>query len=196
MLFSERNSLDDQEFIESIYQEYVRLLYQIARQYIFEADLVEDIVHDAFEKLIPKVSLLRSFDCCRLRAYLVSTVRNTAITKAKKLKEEHARQVSSDFEDAIGQIPDAYISMEENLLSRERREAFLAAFKSLGQDEQFLLEAKYFLQRSDKEIAEELHVKPSSIRMMLTRVRRKMLTILSKEDNIDGQDKDAIAGKL
>lgn len=196
MLFSERNSPDDQEFIESIYQEYVRLLYQIARQYIFEADLVEDIVHDAFEKLIPKVSLLRSFDCCRLRAYLVSTVRNTAITKAKKLKEEHARQVSGDFEDAIGQIPDAYISMEENLLSRERREAFLAAFKSLGQDEQFLLEAKYFLQRSDKEIAEELHVKPSSIRMMLTRVRRKMLTILSKEDNIDGQDKDAIAGKL
>lgn len=183
MLFSEIDCPDDREFMESIYKEYVKLLYQVARRYIYEADLAEDVVHDAFEKLIPKVPLLRSFDGCRLRAYLVSTIRNTAITQAKKLKEEHARQASGDFEDTAGQIPDDDSSMEEDLFRKERRETFRAVFQALEQDEQFLLEAKYFLRQSDREIAEALHVKPSSIRMMLTRVRRKVLTILSEGDN-------------
>lgn len=183
IIFAAVESSTDREFIESLYITYSKLLYCIAKRYVHDEGITEDIIHDAFLKLIPKISLLRSFDCCRLRAYLVSTVRNTAITHAVKLKAERTLRIDNPFEKIIETMPNTSRSLEDELLSQEMRVAFSAILETLEADERFLLEAKYFLHQTDREIAEKLQVKPASIRMMLTRVRRKVLKKLQEVDN-------------
>jgi RNA polymerase sigma factor (sigma-70 family) len=123
--------------------------------------------------LIPKIPLLRSFDRCRLRAYLVATVRNTAITKAMRWRAERIQRIDDPVEEAAWSISDSGSSLEDALLSKEQRESFVAVLGSLEEQERFLLEAKYFLQQTDREIAEKLQVKPDSVRMMLKKLQEE-----------------------
>jgi RNA polymerase sigma-70 factor (ECF subfamily) len=181
IVFLAIESATDREFLESLYRTYRNMLFHIAKGYVHEDGAAEDVVQDAFVKLIPKIPLLRSFDRCRLRAYLVATVRNTAITKAMRWRAERIQRIDDPVEEAAWSISDSGSSLEDALLSKERRESFAAVLGSLEEQERFLLEAKYFLQQTDREIAEKLQVKPDSIRMMLTRVRRKVLKKLQEE---------------
>jgi RNA polymerase sigma-70 factor (ECF subfamily) len=186
IVFLAIESATDREFLESLYRTYRKMLFHIAKGYVHEDGAAEDAVQDAFVKLIPKIPLLRSFDRCRLRAYLVATVRNTAITKAIRWKAERIQRIDNPVEEAAWSILDSGSSLEEALLSKERRENFAVVLGSLEEQERFLLEAKYFLQQKDREIAEKLQVKPDSIRMMLTRVRRKVLKKLQEEEEDHG----------
>lgn len=195
ILFEAIENQDDRDFMESLYKRYYKMLFYKARNYCQDPETAEDIVHDAFEKLIQKIPLLRSFDCCRIRAYLVSTVRNTAITKSAKWKAELLRRADDRFEDSCDQIPDGTLSIEELLMRKELDQALAAALNTLDPKEQFMLEAKYFLQYSDQEIARVLRVQPASIRMKLTRTRRKVLKQLCEEAN-HGQDQETTTGKL
>jgi RNA polymerase sigma-70 factor (ECF subfamily) len=181
IVFLAIESATDREFLESLYRTYRKMLFHIAKGYVHEDGAAEDVVQDAFVKLIPKIPLLRSFDRCRLRAYLVATVRNTAITKAMRWKAERVQRIDDPVEEAAWSISDSGSSLEDALLSKEQRESFAAVLGSLEEQERFLLEAKYFVQQTDREIAEKLQVKPDSIRMMLTRVRRKVLKKLQEE---------------
>ena len=52
----------------------------------------------------------------------------------------------------------------------------------LSEEDRILLEGKYVWGQSDKELAEILHCKPSSIRMKLTRARRRALNNLSEKE--------------
>jgi RNA polymerase sigma-70 factor (ECF subfamily) len=180
IIFSAMDDPDDEAYMEQLYRQYHVLLFYIAKKYLHEDGAAEDVVQDAFLKLIPKVSLLRCFDGGRLRAYLAATVRNTAYTKSAKLKEERIWLVGRALDETIDQLPDVVLSMEDDVLRQERREAFSKVLNALEDHDRFLLEAKYYLQQSDAEIAEALQVKPSSVRMMLTRARRKVLQQLQE----------------
>ena len=51
--------------------------------------------------------------------------------------------------------------------------------------ERALLEGKYILAQSDKELAADFKCKPDSIRMKLTRARRKLLDIMKRSEEDD-----------
>ena len=76
--------------------------------------------------------------------------------------------------------------LEDLLLRKERHEILAAALSAVSEKDRFLLEGKYILGLSDQELAKELQVKPSSIRMLLTRARKNIKEQLRKEA-YDGQ---------
>lgn len=164
------------------------MLYYIVSNYIFEKPLIEDVVHDTFLKLIPQVSKLQTFDENRLRAYISATARNTAYTSSSKLKKMRSILITDDSETLLTEIPDNCLPYDELLIKHESTKKIFSIIQKLAPNERFLLESKYIEQLSDNEIASTLHVKPSSIRMMLTRVRRKVLTQLINEGDKNGQN--------
>lgn len=172
--------------MEAVYLKYVKMLYYIVSNYIFEKSLIEDVIHDTFLKLIPQVSKLQTFDENRLRAYISAAARNTAYTKSIKLKKLRQNFATDDPESLLTDIPDNSLSYDEILIKQEEALKFRTLVQMLEPNDRFLLEAKYIEQLSDNEIADILHVKPSSIRMMLTRVRRKLLNQLMNEENSNG----------
>ena len=185
ILFAEMDSPSDREFMEQTYSAYFKKLFSVAKHYVAEDSVAEDVVQDSFVKLISKVQLLRSFNRAKLRAYLISTVRNTAITKSQKQSAERAMQFLGDLENA--QIDDTdNISPEEILVNAELQSAFSSAMERLGERDRYLLEAKYYLGLSDSEIAKALGVKAASVRTIIMRARQKVLNTISEEMNDNG----------
>lgn len=63
--------------------------------------------------------------------------------------------------------------MDELLSRRVELNALARVWPRLDEDTRWLLEARYILDYSDSELAREMGVKPTSVRMALTRAREK-----------------------
>ena len=77
---------NDRDFMEQLYRQHHRLMLATAWRYTNELTNVEDIVSDSCLSLMKKIPVLQSLGCNKLRMYIVSTVRNTAINYINKRK--------------------------------------------------------------------------------------------------------------
>ena len=94
------------------------------------------------------------------------------------MKKKH--EVAAPVEGSETEISPAP-SIEDLLLLKEDIHALLLAMNQLHEEEQILLQGRYLLGLSDEEIAETIQCKPSSVRMKLTRVRRKTFNMVLKQ---------------
>ena len=108
----------------------------------------------------------------------MTIVRNTSIDHAKHLnvKNEHA-VLLSESSDIASEAP----SLDELVILKERSSSLHNIWLHLSEDDQLLLYGKYVIDLSDQELARLIGCKPSSIRMKLTRARRKALNEVKKE---------------
>ena len=102
----------DQQFVLSLYEKYKYIMFGTARKYVSDSFAVEDLVQESLLKLIPKISVLRGLQRCKIDAYIVYTVRNTAFNYLRKKANEReyidrlSSQVQQDVkENLIGRIP-------------------------------------------------------------------------------------------
>lgn len=71
--------------------------------------------------------------------------------------------------------------MEDLLISKEEIEELVRRWPQLDAKSKYLLEGKYIRGKSDEVMAEELSIKPASVRMALTRARQCAYQLLTKE---------------
>ncbi len=142
-----------------------------ALKFVSDQRAAEDIVHDAVVKLLEKEDTLRTLSCCTLTSYVVYTVRNTAVSHLRRqdVRKKHRVETESDWE-----AEDAAPGPEELAILAERRETLRRAWSRLDDGSRDLLAGKYILEKSDDEIAEELGCASGSVRMKLTRARRRL----------------------
>ena len=176
-------SPSEKEFMLQVYQNYERLMFSVARRYSSDILVCEDIVQDCLVKLMKKIDALRAMESCILAGYIVSTVRNTSINYLKKQGRILEHQYS--IEDHIdSDIPSAGLELDDLLILHERKADFKKIWPLLSDEDKTLLEGKYILGYSDDELALQLGCKSDSIRMKLTRVRRKTLKLMMKQGGV------------
>lgn len=165
---------DDKSYMIWLYEEFHRLMFSTARKYTSNQTDCEDIVQNALIGLMQKISKLRQFDRCILVAYIVSTVRNAAINhlRHQALENEHTDSLDENEPDISSLDNLASLAHQRNLLSQ--------VWSQLSQEDRFLLEGRYIIGASDKELARKLNCKSSSIRMKLTRARRRAFALVMK----------------
>lgn len=171
----------DRDFMLWVYNEYARLMFFTARQFTAELDIQNDVVQDSLLHLTRNISTLRRLDPLALSTYIVTTVKNAAIDFLKKEKQIQEHTVELDDE-SVANLESPDPALDDLMGAIEDRERLISALERLPDDERFLLERKYFLNYSDKELARSFKCKPGSIRMKLTRARRHMLSILQSEE--------------
>ena len=71
--------------------------------------------------------------------------------------------------------------MEEYMISKDEIDELVRRWPKLDDRSKMLLEGKYILGKSDEVLAEELSIKPASVRMALTRARQCAYQLLTKE---------------
>ena len=169
----------DQEFILWLYQEFYRLMFYTAQKYVADQKQQEDIVQESLRKLIEKTSLLRRFQRPILASYIVSTVRNTSIDYLKMWQEEKDRLVNLD--DLTSQEVRNSQSIDETLILQEEMEHLKKVWSKLDTETRMVLEGKYILGYDNKKLSQLLRCQPSSVRMRLTRARRKALELMRRE---------------
>ena len=175
------------KFMEELYMKYRRLMYATALKLVSGRETAEDVVHDAVVKLIEKEETLRTLNRCALTSYVVYTVRNTAINHLRRQDTRSRPSVPAgalpeDFESA-----DEAPGPEELALLAERSERFAEIWGTLPDDTRTLLAGKYLLEKSDAELAETFGCSAASVRMKLTRARRRAMDALRKGEFDSGK---------
>ena len=173
---------DNRDFMLSIFEQHEKLMFYTARKLISDPEDVKDIVQDSVLLLLKKIDQLRSFDDLHLAGYVRLTVRNTSINflKRRNLSEEKVESLQT-----IDQGKDDVLSLDDLLILAERKDRLYSVLEELEIEDRLLLEGKYLLDYTDEELAEQLGCKASSIRMKLTRARRKAFQLL-KEKEVSG----------
>lgn len=172
---------DDREFMTGLVETYKRLIYSTILKITKKPWDVEEIYQTTWENLIDKIQLLRSRDRNRRANYMISTAHNTALNYVrdnKRTKEFSYEEYldTSDFKDA-GSLA------ERHLIKREELSSLSQVWLRLDERSKFILEGYYVLEKSMAELAQELGIKPGSVRMALTRARRAAYKLL--EDDLD-----------
>lgn len=182
----DRDSLSDMDFILWLYQEFKPLMFAIAQKYLENVSDQEDVVQASLVKLMEKATILQSKERSALCSYIVYTIKNTALNYIKHQNVINAHNHSMD--DPIADIPSDSLPLDELIELADRRRQLCRIWGKLPQEDQVLLENKYVLGHSNQQLASQFHCKAASIRMKLTRAKRKALEFIMNDEvkNHDG----------
>ena len=186
MVYSMEDQPSDREFMDQMYMEFERLMFFTARQYTSKAEIAEDIVQESLVRLYEKVRTMKPMKHVVLAAYIRATVRNTAINVLRKMNRE--RDYAADAEtDAFAQADQEWVLNTMMDLSGYRV-LLSKIWPRLPEDDRVLLEGKYILGYSDQELAEEIGCQANSIRVKLTRARRRAVAIIQEQEGVNRFD--------
>ena len=170
------DSQEDRDFLEALYREHYRLMYFQALRIAHTPEAAQDAVSDSILALTKKIDLLRTLPCNKLTSYLVITVRHQAINILNRKKREDVT-----YDGDLPETPDS-ARADDRLLQRAGVERIKRAICALPPREKEIMLMRYFREMSDQEIAEELGVKPGTVRVHLTRARDHLAQLLQGKE--------------
>lgn len=191
-ILSTMENPDDRAFMQETYLNYERLMYTTAGRYVSDREVLADIMQDSVVKLVGKVDTLRGLECRRLAAYITATVRNTAINYLRQEKRRQTHTVILE-EDEGDRLEDPGPSPDELVILSEDRRALGIRWERLPQEDRLLLESKYLLGYTDRELAWLVQCRESSVRMKLSRARKRALALLTGGEGDEVCDKTGTA---
>ena len=172
---------NDREFMTQFYLQYERLMYATVLKRLPDQEAAKDIVQDCVIKLIPRIPFLRRQERCVNASYVVSTVRNTTINYMRKQGRTDGRCCSLEEQDEQDMVMPGP-SLDERIILEEQKDRLMQIWSNLPDEDQLLLEGKYILGYKDAELADMLGCKKDSIRMKLTRARRRAFQLMTEEE--------------
>lgn len=182
----------DSEYIVWLYDTYHRLMFATAGRYLSNPSDREDVVQESLYDLLRSAKAVRAVAKKALPSYIVATVRNVAVDFLRKQSSPQGQSLSLDDEET-GELL-APISPEDSFLILSQKEQLSAVWQKLSAQDRLLLEWKYIFGYSDRDLALRLNCKPESIRMKLTRARRRALHILKEQEGIPHGQTGTVAG--
>lgn len=165
---------DDREFMAELYGKYEKILYSTAVKITNNYWDAQDVVQSDLVKIIQnKIPLLRSLSERKQLNYLITACHNGAVNCVKKRQNQSCDFLDFTEEPYAADIPDGVPSLDEFLLTQEDQQLFLKAWETLDKRTKYFLNARYILEQSISEIANELHTSQAQVRAYLSRARKK-----------------------
>lgn len=164
------------DFFLWFYNQYNRYLLDIAQQACFNSQEMDDLVQTVWVKLLAKDKLLRSLSHPQRLNYISVAVVNTA----RQIWRKGSQVQFCSLDSVTVGTPGGITTFNENFDRMVRNENFGSVWQLLDENVRELLERKYLLNESIEEIAQAMGVKPSSVRMYISRARRSALAVFLK----------------
>jgi len=171
-------SEDDRAFLIDLYNQNYQLLLNEANRFVHNPHDAEDVVQDFFAYVITHIERFRNVERCTMRSFLVMCIRRKSIDTLRRRKTKHKYIVGSiDHDEFSFEYTDENASFEEGVLNRIAVEELRDAFLKLPDQQQHVLEYKYLLGMTDREIGRILGVRSSTVRSYLARARKAVYQI-------------------
>lgn len=172
---------DDRVWICRLYETYEPLMFWATGKYLKNVEDRRDALQDAVVALIQNLETIKTLEPPYLRTYIVCTVESRSINLAKR------RNLELRLFDNLDRVPvePAANLTEDHFWQLSAKKALSDIWPKLSAQERVLLESKYILGYQDREIGELLGCKASSVRMYLTRARRKAMELLTEVNQLD-----------
>lgn len=181
----------EEKFLADLYRDYHDLMQSFAMDIVQDKNIAEDMVQEAFIRLMPHVKKLRKMKKAVCIAYLRSTVRRTSLNYAAGKEPRRLRDALLQEEDPVKmeEIADRDADTEREVLKKITAEEMKDCIRQLPPVYQDILNFKYLLELSDAEIGGCLGISKDSVRQYLTRARRKALEIYRRTEGDEGNEK-------
>lgn len=171
---------DDRSFMGKLYIQHRYLLFRTAYNIVRHPQTAEDIVSEACVSLIENINTLRKLNICKLRAYIVTTVRNVSLDYVCKRDRQSEKYFLTGDEKSFD-LPDQ-AQVDDDLIRMIEVDILRKALRKIHKTERELLQMKYFDMATDAQIAEKFHIGTNSVRYYLTKARRSLRRILEEEE--------------
>ena len=171
---------EDRIFMEGVYEEYQPMMFRIARSILRNMEDAEDAVNDATLSLIRNLATIKRIEICKLRYYIVNAIENTCRDVLRKRKRYSDKELY-DAEDILPVLRSHEPATDDRLIREAEKEELKRALSQMTERLRTFLEMKYLLDLPDKQIAEHMGVKASSVRQYLTMARRDLAKILASQ---------------
>jgi len=168
---------DEQERqkIADIYEEYQYICYRVAFKITNNKSMAEDAVQNAFLSIIKKKDEILKLNGRDLRAKIVIIVKNKAIDL---MRSKHNSDISYDEADKWVKS-DNFV--EEQVIKNIEYERLKNHISELDEISRQVLQMKYVLGMSYKEIGEELGMTPKHVDTRIMRAKEKVRKLMEKE---------------
>ncbi|PWH16561.1 MAG: RNA polymerase subunit sigma-24 [Anaerolineae bacterium] len=162
--------------------EFLVLRYQVkalrvANLITRDLPLAEDVVQDCFLRLIRAI---RSFDSQRpFEPWFLRSVVRAAVRAAQQAKRNlHAQSQAEEdwFENLLGSLQSAEAEVE----ARQTRQSVQDALQQLSPRQRAVLVQRYYLGWSEKEMVDELGLRPGTVKWLLNAARTRLRAVLEK----------------
>lgn len=164
---------DDKVLFTQIYQTYERIMFSVANSILHSQQKSEDVVHDAFLKIIKHFETVRKLPRHELKAWIVIIVKNTALDMRRK------EQRWTDFpEDWDISASAAAVDSAESDAAYVR---LVELIRAMPDDCREILELKFVLEWSNGEIAAQLGLSNEAVAARIYRYRRRLIQVLERE---------------
>ena len=169
---------EDCELMTLFYDKYHLLVYKEVRKYWNTNEDVEDVVQETYVRLIDKMDTFRTLKRQQQIHYALTTARNLSLS----LLTRNGKLPTVPLENAFS-FPDLETDDLENLVDKKNVAVQIRTiWNDIPIQDRMILEQKYYLEWSNDIIANSLDIQPQSVRMYLTRAKRKLLSELNKRE--------------
>ena len=148
--------------LPALYDEHYRSLVKLASVYVDDVESAEEIVQDAFVKLMTG---RYQVEPGKEGPYLRSIVLNGARSMLRKRRVRRTK---------VPEPPGPVAAAEEGGVERAERERMLAMIRELPAKQAAVLVLRYYFDLSEQEIAETLDIAPGSVKSHAHRGLRKL----------------------
>lgn len=167
-------SVEDKSKFEQLYITYRQTMFYVANRIIKDEYLAEDIVHQAFLRIMDNLDKIDENNCHKTRGFIVVIVENIAIDFYRKRKSGS----NISFDEMEVYIKD--IKNENDFTLNGVEEAIL----KLPINYSAVLRLKYSQGYSNEEISEILKITEENVRQRISRGKNKLAKILDEERDV------------
>ena len=171
----------DKEFLTDLYEKHARIAYYVALRESKNTQLARDLTQDCFECLMKNISTVRSLECCKIDAYIVTVIRRLYINYA--IKESKKTLLPIDQPSVAAEVE--RLLAEKNQAQEETQLTLRTLLEQLSPRDRLILESYYIEGLPDAELAESFRCSPDSIRGMRSRACRRARRIGLKSEEGD-----------
>lgn len=169
LLIDEEN---DKEKFEIIYKLYSKKMWYAANAILSDSFLAEDAVHNAFIGIAKNIDKIADPNSTRTLSYVITAAKNGAIDILRKTKGNNETDI-----DELFYVSDNSSAFYKTIETEDSIKKAIASIPSVYRDVLYLLTVE---QMTEKEIAQLLNRKPSTVHQQVRRGRLLLKEILKK----------------
>jgi RNA polymerase sigma-70 factor (ECF subfamily) len=171
----------DQTRISEIYAEHKSLMLRCAMSIVRDKGTAEDAVHDAFLAIMRHKEKIFALPCRDLPAYLVTITKNKCID----IVRQRGRDSHAELDCLENTIESRDAPIEDQIVRSEEYDTLRRHVAALDEASILVLEMKYGLGMTYKEIGKALGMTPKHVDTKIMRAKEKVRRLVTADSNRD-----------
>ena len=160
----------ERDKFEYIFQKYNKLMLHKAYGILKDYSLAEDAASEAFIRIYKNIHKIDDPTDNRAIAFIVTIVKNVALTMLKKEQEHSAQEYDYELQDSF--------DLEEHTISQLGSEYIYQMLDEIGEEMKSVFLLKYAYDLSHKEIGRLLGISENNVTVRLHRAKKKLAALL------------------